>query len=175
MVENANERRAARASRRAVLAGGAATAAITGFPYMSRGFAAQTLKFWQFYAPGGGVATQDKWYRGRRQGLERQPRGQGRARLCSEQRLHGRHEAADRFRLWRGPRSLHHQPGRFPALLQRRRASRSDAVHGAGARATISFRASSPTAWSTARSMAFPTKSSRWRCITASTPSTRSG
>jgi len=22
----------------------------------------QTLKFWQFYAPGGGVATQDKWY-----------------------------------------------------------------------------------------------------------------
>ena len=29
---------------------------------MSRGFAAQTLKFWQFYSPGGGVATQDKWY-----------------------------------------------------------------------------------------------------------------
>ena len=30
--------------------------------YVSRGYAAQTLKFWQFYAPGGGVATQDKWY-----------------------------------------------------------------------------------------------------------------
>ena len=30
-------------------------------------------------------------------GLERQPRGEGRARLCAEQRLHGRHQAADRF------------------------------------------------------------------------------
>jgi multiple sugar transport system substrate-binding protein len=62
MVDNANERGAARASRRAVLAGGVVTAAITGFPYISRGFAAQTLKFWQFYGPGGGVATQDKWF-----------------------------------------------------------------------------------------------------------------
>jgi multiple sugar transport system substrate-binding protein len=49
-------------TRRSVLATGAAAAAISGFPYVSRGFAAQTLKFWQFYAPGGGVATQDKWY-----------------------------------------------------------------------------------------------------------------
>ena len=73
MVEKVNTRRAARRgpSRRAVLAGGVAAAAISGFPYVSRGFAAQTLKFWQFYAPGGGVATQDKWYRGRRQGMER--------------------------------------------------------------------------------------------------------
>jgi multiple sugar transport system substrate-binding protein len=49
-------------TRRSVLATGAAAATISGFPYVSRGFAAQTLKFWQFYAPGGGVATQDKWY-----------------------------------------------------------------------------------------------------------------
>ena len=49
-------------TRRTVLAGGVAAAAVSGFPYVSRGYAAQTLKFWQFYAPGGGVATQDKWY-----------------------------------------------------------------------------------------------------------------
>ena len=49
-------------SRREVLAAGAAAAAITGFPYVSRGYAAQTLKFWQFYGPGGGVVSQDKWY-----------------------------------------------------------------------------------------------------------------
>ena len=44
------------------MAGGAAALAVTGFPYVSRGYAAQTLKFWQFYAPGGGVASQDKWF-----------------------------------------------------------------------------------------------------------------
>jgi multiple sugar transport system substrate-binding protein len=49
-------------NRRELLAAGVAAAAITGFPYVSRGFAAQTLKFWQFYAPGGGVPSQDKWY-----------------------------------------------------------------------------------------------------------------
>ena len=49
-------------SRRSVLAAGAAAAALSGFPYISRGRAAQTLKFWQFYAPGGGVATQAKWF-----------------------------------------------------------------------------------------------------------------
>src|SRR5579863_5923211 len=50
-------------SRRQVLAGGiGAATAISGFPFVSRGYAAQTLKFWQFYGPGGGVATQDKWY-----------------------------------------------------------------------------------------------------------------
>ena len=49
-------------SRRSVLATGAAATALSGFPYVSRGRAAQTLKFWQFYAPGGGVATQDKWF-----------------------------------------------------------------------------------------------------------------
>src|SRR6185437_14557764 len=52
-------------TRRSVLVAGAAAvggAAILGFPYVSRALAAQTLKFWQFYAPGGGVATQDKWY-----------------------------------------------------------------------------------------------------------------
>jgi multiple sugar transport system substrate-binding protein len=49
-------------SRRAVLQAGAAAVAVTGFPYISRAKAAQTLKFWQFYAPGGGVASQDKWF-----------------------------------------------------------------------------------------------------------------
>ena len=49
-------------NRRQVLAAGVTGAAITGFPYVSRGLAAQTLKFWQFYAPGGGVPSQDKWY-----------------------------------------------------------------------------------------------------------------
>ena len=49
-------------NRREVFAAGAAAAAVTGFPYISRGYAAQTLKFWQFYAPGGGVPSQDKWF-----------------------------------------------------------------------------------------------------------------
>jgi multiple sugar transport system substrate-binding protein len=49
-------------NRRELLGAGVAGATITGFPYMSRGFAAQTLKFWQFYGPGGAVATQDKWF-----------------------------------------------------------------------------------------------------------------
>ena len=49
-------------NRREVLATGVAAAAFTGFPYVSRGYAAQTLKFWQFYAPGGGVPSQEKWY-----------------------------------------------------------------------------------------------------------------
>ena len=53
-------------TRRNVLAGGvtlAGAAAFTGFPYISRGFAQEaTLKFWQFYAPGGGVATQATWF-----------------------------------------------------------------------------------------------------------------
>jgi hypothetical protein len=45
-------------SRRAVLAGAAAATAISGFPFVSLGYAAQTLKFWQFYAPGGlGAST----------------------------------------------------------------------------------------------------------------------
>src|ERR1700758_4043353 len=51
-----------RPSRRSVLTTGAAATALSGFPYISRALAAQTLKFWQFYAPGGGVATQDKWF-----------------------------------------------------------------------------------------------------------------
>ncbi len=61
-VSNSRSRPRRGLTRRSVLATGAAAAAISGFPYVSRGFAAQTLKFWQFYAPGGGVATQDKWY-----------------------------------------------------------------------------------------------------------------
>jgi len=61
-VSNSRSRPRRGLTRRSVLATGAAAAAISGFPYVSRGFAAQTLKFWQFYSPGGGVATQDKWY-----------------------------------------------------------------------------------------------------------------
>src|SRR5271154_1881661 len=49
-------------SRRSVLATGAAATALSGFPFISRARAAQTLKFWQFYGPGGGVSTQDKWF-----------------------------------------------------------------------------------------------------------------
>ncbi len=61
-VSNSRSRPRRGLTRRSVLAIGATAAAISGFPYVSRGFAAQTLKFWQFYSPGGGVATQDKWY-----------------------------------------------------------------------------------------------------------------
>ena len=52
-------------SRRKVIAAGAAVAAgatFSAFPYVSRARAAQTLKFWQFYGPGGGVASQSKWF-----------------------------------------------------------------------------------------------------------------
>ena len=50
-------------TRRTAIKGIGATAAlVTGFPYISRGYAAQTLKFWQFYGPGGGVAIQSKWF-----------------------------------------------------------------------------------------------------------------
>jgi multiple sugar transport system substrate-binding protein len=50
-------------TRRSAVKAIAATATlVTGFPYISRGYAAQTLKFWQFYGPGGGVATQSKWF-----------------------------------------------------------------------------------------------------------------
>lgn len=54
-------------NRRTMLAGGAALAAggITGFPFINRmAVRAQDapLKFWQFYAPGGQVATQVAWF-----------------------------------------------------------------------------------------------------------------
>ena len=47
-------------SRRSALATGAAAAALYGFPYMSRASAAQSLKFWQIYAPGRDGAA--KWF-----------------------------------------------------------------------------------------------------------------
>ena len=65
MVENTNDGGARAPTSQAVETfspAACAAAAITGFPYISRGFAAQTLKFWQFYGPGGGVASQDKWF-----------------------------------------------------------------------------------------------------------------
>ena len=52
-------------SRRSLLTSGAALvggAAITGFPYISRAYAAEPLKFWQFYAPGGANAGQSAWF-----------------------------------------------------------------------------------------------------------------
>ena len=55
----------ARATRRTVLATGAAAAgvAFSGFPYIRRAHAAdEPLTFWQFYAPGGASALQAKWF-----------------------------------------------------------------------------------------------------------------
>jgi len=55
-------------SRRSILKGGAtlAAAGITGFPFVNRLSAraadAQTLNFWNFYAPGGDVKTQVDWF-----------------------------------------------------------------------------------------------------------------
>ncbi len=54
------------ASRRRVLktgAGLAAATAVAPYSFSRRASAqAQTLKFWQFYSPGGTVTTQDQWY-----------------------------------------------------------------------------------------------------------------
>jgi hypothetical protein len=47
-------------SRRSALVTGAAAAALFGFPYISRASAAQSLKFWQIYAPGRDAAA--KWF-----------------------------------------------------------------------------------------------------------------
>ena len=58
-------------SRRSVLATGAAATALSGFPYISRARAAQTLKFWQFYAPVRRRRDTGRMVRGRREGLER--------------------------------------------------------------------------------------------------------
>ena len=73
-LKSGKSRAGMEATRRSVLVAGAAAvggAAISGFPYVSRALAAQTLKFWQFYAPGGGVATQAKWFEDIVEGLER--------------------------------------------------------------------------------------------------------
>ncbi|MGI8404502.1 MAG: hypothetical protein ACR2OE_07010, partial [Thermomicrobiales bacterium] len=55
----------ARQSRRTLIKAGAA-AASTAFvmPYVfSRAAAASSLKFWNFYSPGGTVAPQDQWFK----------------------------------------------------------------------------------------------------------------
>ncbi|SHG35187.1 multiple sugar transport system substrate-binding protein [Kaistia soli DSM 19436] len=51
-------------TRRSLLAGGAVLAgsAVLSAPYVSRAYAAETLKFWQFYAPGGEVKPQVDWF-----------------------------------------------------------------------------------------------------------------
>ena len=160
-------------SRRRVLAGGVAAAAISGFPYVSRGFAAQTLKFWQFYGPGGGVATQDKWYEDVVKGWNDGHEVKVELVYVPNNAYMDGTKLPTAFASGAGPDLFIISPGDFlryynggvlldltPFMEQRR--------------ATIFFRASSPTAWSTARSTAFPTKSNRWRCITASTLSTRS-
>jgi len=58
--------RGAGLTRRGVLSAGAAAlggSALSSFPYISRARAAgEPLKFWQFYAPGGPVASQAKWF-----------------------------------------------------------------------------------------------------------------
>jgi len=57
---------AAPVSRRELLATGAVAggaALFSSFPYISRARAAgETLKFWQFYSPGGAEPSQDKWF-----------------------------------------------------------------------------------------------------------------
>ncbi len=54
---------AGRATRRHVLGGTAAMAALSPLPSGSRARAASApLSFWQFYAPGGAVASQAKWF-----------------------------------------------------------------------------------------------------------------
>lgn len=53
-------------TRRGILSGAAAlggATALSGFPYISRARAQDaTLKFWQFYAPGGQVPAQAEWF-----------------------------------------------------------------------------------------------------------------
>ena len=61
--QDSQTQEAPRPTRRSALKALAAAAPLAaGFPYISKGVAAQTLKFWQFYGPGGGVATQSKWF-----------------------------------------------------------------------------------------------------------------
>jgi len=61
---NAGSSRLLLPTRRSVLAGGAALigGAALSAPYVSRAYAAETLKFWQFYAPGGTVGSQVTWF-----------------------------------------------------------------------------------------------------------------
>jgi multiple sugar transport system substrate-binding protein len=52
-------------TRRSILAAtgaGVASATISGFPFISRARAADSLTFWQFYAPGGRNAGQTTWF-----------------------------------------------------------------------------------------------------------------
>src|SRR5579863_4457254 len=96
-------------SRRSVLATGAAATALSGFPYISRARAAQTLKFWQFYAPGGGVATQDKWFEDVVKGWNDTHDVKVELVYVPNNALYGRHQVADRVRVGRGAGSVHHQ------------------------------------------------------------------
>lgn len=68
MVENVNTPSSARIGRRGLnrrelLGADLAGATIVGFPYVSLARPTE-LKFWQFYAPGGGVPSQDNWFDG---------------------------------------------------------------------------------------------------------------
>ena len=63
-MPESNSNTAGLTGRRSVLAAGATAAAgvaLGGFPHIASG-ADAPLKFWQFYAPGGGVASQSKWF-----------------------------------------------------------------------------------------------------------------
>jgi multiple sugar transport system substrate-binding protein len=53
---------AASVTRRCALGGLAAAPLVGGLPHIARALAAQTLKFWHVYAPGGGEARQSKWF-----------------------------------------------------------------------------------------------------------------
>ena len=163
-------------SRRSVLATGAAATALSGFPYISRARAAQTLKFWQFYAPGGGVATQVKWFEDVVKGWNDTHDVKVELDYVPNNAYMDGTKLPTAFASGAGPGSVHHQPRRFPALLQWRRAARPDAVHRGGGARRFPSEASSPIARSNGQDL-WPAlrKSSRWRCITASTPSTEAG
>ena len=161
-------------SRRSVLATGAAATALSGFPYISRARAAQTLKFWQFYAPGGGVATQDKWF-------EEVVKGWNDTHDVKVELVYVPNNAymdgtklPTAFASGAGPDLFIISPGDFlryyngGVLLDltpfMEEAARADFFPSVIANRMVN-----------GRFMACLTKSSRWRCITASTPSRRRG
>jgi hypothetical protein len=117
-------------NRRELLGAGIAGVTIAGFPYVSRGLAAQTLKFWQFYAPGGGVPSQDNWFEGVVKAWNDNHEVKVELVYVPNSAYMDGTKLPTAFASG-ASRSLHHQPRRLPSLLQRWRASRSDALHGA--------------------------------------------
>ena len=157
-----------------MLATGAAATALSGFPYISCGCAAQALKFWQFYAPGGGVATQDKWFEDVVKGWNATHDVKVELVYVPNNAYMDGTKLPTAFASGAGPDSFIISPGDFlryyngGVLLDltpfMEEAARADFFPSVIANRMV-----------TERFTACPTKSSRWRCITASTPSPRSG